>query len=337
MKLGEETLSLNGLEHYVLHVLPASDDLPLMIWVPDGPGETDTLLIYKAAPMLSRLFHTVSYDPRGSGRTYQNNPVLPESLEQLCEDLSALVEEMCNRYGKEQVVLFGRSFGSAVATTYLSAHPERILAYIAASQVICPDRAEQCRCESMEIMFNRLGQIKNVLFMSEIHSMTGGDYHLERVPFLKRIRVKLMQRGMGISVSSSKWMKQRKAMCLEAPNYREGDEEYDKKARKACEKLDLLKDYDFEKLNMDRFQKSFVQLYLSGTMDFENPYPMVRDAVIGPREKGQEQNPEYLIKGKRTMIFLPDARERIVVEDPVLFWAQVFKYLPESLKKGFKS
>ena len=337
MALAEERLELNGLTHYVIHILPATPDLPLMIWVPDGPGETDSLLVYKAAPILTRLFHTVTYDPRGTGRTFEQDQSLPESRAQLAEDLAALIEAMCKRYEQDQVVLFARSFGTTVAVDYITAHPERIKAYIAASQVICPDQAEKCRCEAMELMFNRLGQVNNILFMSEIHSLTGGEYHLETIPFFKRFRVKMMQRGMGILISPVKWNKARKDMVQGSPNFRESDLKNEKTAGKACKKLDLMKDFDFEKTDMDQYKNSFVQLYLSGTMDFVNPYPMVREKVIGERKKGQEQNPEYLLNGKRTMVFIPDARDRFVLEDPVAFWALVFKYLPDSMKKGFKA
>ena len=335
MALAEERLQLNGLEHYVIHILPAKEDLPLMIWVPDGPGETDSLLVYKAAPILTRLFHTVSYDPRGSGRTFEKEAVIPESLTQLTDDLAALVEEMCRRYKQERIVLFARGMGTAVAATYISAHPERITAYISASQVICPEKAEKCRCEAMELMFNKLGQVKNILFMSEIHSMTGGEYHLETIPFYKRWKVKMMQLGMGILISPTKWNKQRRAMLEASPNFRPEDAKNEKAARKACRNTDLLKGFDLEQTSFPKFRDSFVQLYLSGTLDFENPYPMVRDALIGEKEKGQAQNPEYLINGKRTMIFIPDARARFVLEDPVAFWALVFKYLPASLKSDF--
>lgn len=335
MPLAEERLNINGSEHYVIHILPAKEELPLMIWVPSGPGETDSLLVYKAAPILSRLFHTISYDPRGAGRTYEKDPVLPKSREELVSDLSVLVEEMCSRYKEKQVILFARGFGTAVAVDYITAHPDRILAYIAASQVICPAKAEKCRCEAMELMFNKLGQVRNILFMSEIHSMTGGEYHLEQIPFHKRWKVKMMQLGMGVLVSPAKWNKQKKALIMASPNFKDTDLKNEKATRKACRKLDLVSDFDFEKTGMDRFRNSFLQLYLSGTMDFVNPYPMVRDTVIGEKEKGQAQNPEYLVNGKRTMIFIPDARDRFVLEDPVAFWALVFKYLPPSLKSGF--
>ena len=69
MKLGEEMLSLNGLEHYVLHVLPVSDDLPLIAEKYYRGSNTGDETGYGLGMYLAKTY----MDRQGGGMEYYND------------------------------------------------------------------------------------------------------------------------------------------------------------------------------------------------------------------------------------------------------------------------
>ncbi|MCM1283360.1 MAG: alpha/beta hydrolase [Roseburia sp.] len=92
-------------------------------------------------------YTVVAWDQRGCGRTYfYNEESDPEntaaSFEQAKADLDALVDYALNRFGKEQVIILGHSYGTILGSEYALEHPEKVSAYIGAAQVVSLEKMD---------------------------------------------------------------------------------------------------------------------------------------------------------------------------------------------------
>ena len=125
-------VTLGGVSQYV--AVRGKADAPLLLWVHGGPGSPLSPVAYTFGEALEQDYLVVHWDQRGSGRSWTpgGDAVTPAQLQ---SDLAELVEWLCAEYGREQVVLVGYSFGTALCLPYAAAHPERVSAYIAVSQV----------------------------------------------------------------------------------------------------------------------------------------------------------------------------------------------------------
>ncbi|MCR5048603.1 MAG: alpha/beta hydrolase, partial [Saccharofermentans sp.] len=47
------------------------------------------------------------------------------TFEQQLADLDALVDYCCDRFGQDQVIILGHSYGSMLGSAYVMAHPRR--------------------------------------------------------------------------------------------------------------------------------------------------------------------------------------------------------------------
>ena len=51
-------------------------------------------------------------------------------------DLDALVDYLCERFSKDQVIIIGHSYGTKLGSRYVLAHPEKVSAYIGIGQSV---------------------------------------------------------------------------------------------------------------------------------------------------------------------------------------------------------
>lgn len=94
---------------------------PALVLVHGGPGLWDYL--EPVAACVSDVVTTHRYDQRGCGRS---DPSDVQSIAQTVADL----EELREAFGHQRWAVFGHSFGAAVATAYVAAHPDRVSAVV---------------------------------------------------------------------------------------------------------------------------------------------------------------------------------------------------------------
>lgn len=102
-----------------------------------GIGATMSPLTRTFLPW-ERDFTVVTWDPRGSGKTFQHagRRLGPEaSIDRIAADGLELSEQLRSQLHKKQIVLLGASFGSTVAVRMAEARPDLYSAYVAAYQV----------------------------------------------------------------------------------------------------------------------------------------------------------------------------------------------------------
>ena len=133
-------VQLDGSEGFI-NVFGASESNPVIISLHGGPGSPTSFIDYDWQDYLADEYTIVSWDETGCGRSYYRNAdVDPDndslSFEQQIADLDALVDYCCDRFGQDQVIIVGHSFGSMLGSSYVMAHPEKVSAYIGVGQCV---------------------------------------------------------------------------------------------------------------------------------------------------------------------------------------------------------
>ena len=133
-------IKLTDQEEYVL-MMGKKLDNPVIISLHGGPGATTTFVDYCYIDYLTDDYTVLCWDERGCGRSYYRNADTdPDNktltFENQLEDLDALVDYACERFGQDKVIIMGHSYGSLLGTVYISKHPEKVSAYIGVGQCI---------------------------------------------------------------------------------------------------------------------------------------------------------------------------------------------------------
>ena len=131
---------LNDMEEYV-SIIGEDCSNPVIISLHGGPGSPTTYVDYCWQDYLTDRYTFISWDERGCGRSYYKNAnVDPNNLtlsfDSQLSDLDALVDYACDRFGREQVIIMGHSYGSMLGSRYALSHPEKVSAYIGIGQVV---------------------------------------------------------------------------------------------------------------------------------------------------------------------------------------------------------
>ena len=128
-------LRLGGLRQWVM-IRGESLDNPPLVLLHGGPGLSETGLFRHYNAPLEESFTLVYWDQRGSGKSFDSRiPRSSMTVGQFVADLDELVEAVCRRTGKEQVVIFGHSWGSALGVLYAARFPDKVAAYVGSGQI----------------------------------------------------------------------------------------------------------------------------------------------------------------------------------------------------------
>ena len=133
-------LELTDQKEYVT-IAGKSKDNPIIISLHGGPGAPTTYVDYCWQDLLTDDFTIVCWDERGGGRSYYPNAAKDPDNKSLTfdkqlDDLDALVDYLCNRFGKNQVIILGHSYGTMLGSRYVLSHPEKVSAYIGVGQCV---------------------------------------------------------------------------------------------------------------------------------------------------------------------------------------------------------
>ena len=131
---------LNDQEEYI-SIIGKDTSNPIIISLHGGPGAPTTYVDYCWQDYLTDEYTVVSWDERGCGRSYYRNiDTDPDnatlSFEQQFNDLDALTDYLCERFGQDQVIILGHSYGTILGSRYVLAHPEKVSAYIGVGQCV---------------------------------------------------------------------------------------------------------------------------------------------------------------------------------------------------------
>ncbi len=168
----EEYVAVNGIDQFLLHY-PKGPDAPVLLYLHGGPGSFESLFAYELDRAWGDMFTQVHWDQRGAGKTLRRNKKtgLPETVDQMLDDLHGVIEHLKNRYQIDKLVLLGHSWGSVLGSVYVQRHPENVLAYIGVGQVISMMENERTAYREVLEMARKAGNQKHINALEQM-----GDY-----------------------------------------------------------------------------------------------------------------------------------------------------------------
>ena len=121
----------------------ASDDLPILLYLSGGPGQSDLAFSRVLLEDLTSDFLVVGWDQRGTGKSYPALDPGSLTLDRAVADVVELAGHLQQRYGSDKVVLLGESWGSLLAVLAAQKAPERFTAVVTSGQMVDPLETDQ--------------------------------------------------------------------------------------------------------------------------------------------------------------------------------------------------
>ncbi|MDE7220782.1 MAG: alpha/beta hydrolase, partial [Oscillospiraceae bacterium] len=187
----EEYILINGIHHFLLHY-PKAAGTPVLLYLHGGPGMFESLFAYKLDTLWGDMFAQVHWDQRGAGKTLRRNGKtgLPETTGQMLADLHGIVEYLRQKYQTDRIVLLGHSWGSVLGSLYALQHPENVLAYIGAGQVISVMENERIGYQQTLEMARKRGAQKHIRALEKLGEYPPEDPEalLKLLPRMRKIQ-----------------------------------------------------------------------------------------------------------------------------------------------------
>jgi len=124
------SVSVNGYDLYVRVEGTRADTVPVIV-LHGGPGDS-SLSFKDGLAFLSADRRVLFFDQRGCGRSEVKGPGADLTIEALVSDIEVLRRDVLKA---EKVIVFGHSFGGALAQRYAIAHPDRVEKLILAGSI----------------------------------------------------------------------------------------------------------------------------------------------------------------------------------------------------------
>lgn len=130
-------VELGGHQQWI-QVRGASADLPVLLYLSGGPGQSDLAYSRVLLEPLTKDFLVVGWDQRGAGKSYPSLGAATHTPEQAVADTVELARWLTQRYGQQKVYLLGESWGSLLGIMAVQRAPELFHAYIGSGQMVAP-------------------------------------------------------------------------------------------------------------------------------------------------------------------------------------------------------
>ncbi len=118
-------------------------DNPVLLFLAGGPGGSEMGAMRKHLPELEKHFTVVTWDQRGSGKSYKElDPTGTYTLAGAIADTVAVTDYLRNRFGKDRVYLLGQSWGTILGVLAVQQRPELFAAFIGTGQMVDPKETD---------------------------------------------------------------------------------------------------------------------------------------------------------------------------------------------------
>ena len=130
------TVDVNG-HDLAMMIRGHSVDNPVLLFLAGGPGGSELGAMRRHLPELEEHFTVVTWDQRGSGKSYsQLDPTDTVTLEGNVDDTIEVTNYLRDRFGQDQIYLLGQSWGTTLGVLAIQEHPELYQAYIGTGQMV---------------------------------------------------------------------------------------------------------------------------------------------------------------------------------------------------------
>jgi pimeloyl-ACP methyl ester carboxylesterase len=132
-----ERVTLGGTPQWIL-IRGRDTGKPIVLFLHGGPGMPSMFLAHAFQRPLEQDFVVVHWDRRGAGKSYDagTSPALMRVTAELA-DAEQLIRLLIERFGQDQVMLVGHSYGSYLGVELANRIPKLIRAYVGVGQMAC--------------------------------------------------------------------------------------------------------------------------------------------------------------------------------------------------------
>ncbi len=110
---------------------------PVLLFLAGGPGGSELGAMRRHLPALEEHFTVVTWDQRGTGRSYgELDPVETLTLQSAVADTIAVTDVLRDRFQQERIYLVGQSWGSTLGVLAVQEAPERYAAFVGVGQMV---------------------------------------------------------------------------------------------------------------------------------------------------------------------------------------------------------
>ena len=165
-----EKITLGGLDQWIL-IRGWDKSNPVLLFLHGGPGAP--LFTYArdigVRARLEQHVVVVYWEQRGTGKSFFHSiPKESMTIDQFVFDTCELAEMLKNRFGKQKIVLVGRSWGSLIGLLAVQQQPELFSAYVGIGQMIYPLQNDSLSFEQTLEMAKKIGDKKAIKELLEI-------------------------------------------------------------------------------------------------------------------------------------------------------------------------
>jgi pimeloyl-ACP methyl ester carboxylesterase len=155
-------VDING-HDLALMVRGRSVDNPVLLFLAGGPGGTELGAMRNHGQDLERDFTVVTWDQRGTGRSYdQLDPVSTLTPENAVDDTIAVTTYLRDRFGQDRIYLVGQSWGTLLGVLATQRRPELYRAFVGTGQMVSPTATDRIFYEDTLAWARRTGNVSLV-------------------------------------------------------------------------------------------------------------------------------------------------------------------------------
>jgi pimeloyl-ACP methyl ester carboxylesterase len=159
------------------------------LFIHGGPGISESTFSYAFQEGISDLYTVVHWDQRGAGKTLSKSKNIYPTIDELLDDLLRIVKYLKEKYFKEKIVILGHSFGSVLGTLFVLRHPEDVLYYIGAGQVISITENEKIGYEKLKELIVKADNKKDLEKLRKIGVYPEINYNKPMIKKIQNIRI----------------------------------------------------------------------------------------------------------------------------------------------------
>jgi proline iminopeptidase len=114
-----------------------SPDLPVLLYLSGGPGQSDLAYSRVLLADLAQDFIVVGWDQRGAGKSYAAlDPTSDLTLDQAVADTIELTNYLRQRFDEEKIYLMGESWGTTLGVLAAQQRPDLYHAWVGSGQMV---------------------------------------------------------------------------------------------------------------------------------------------------------------------------------------------------------
>ncbi|MFK7952751.1 MAG: alpha/beta fold hydrolase [Ekhidna sp.] len=146
-------ISVNGIQQF-LSIKGKSIENPILLYLHGGPGAAVSSHRDKVTQLLEAHFVVVHWDQRGSGKTMEfNKSDVSPNMAIMKQDAEGILSHLLTRFNREQIIVFGNSWGAVLGFHLAEKFPKKVSAFIAVSPIVNHMKSQKMTLELLQNHF----------------------------------------------------------------------------------------------------------------------------------------------------------------------------------------